>query len=68
MSKLVSIERARRGNVDVVLDEAKEMGFATVIVFGYREGQVVIKSSGHDDVLKLMGALEAAKQQLWAEA
>lgn len=51
-----------------VLQEAIDMHPDTVIVFCFVGGRVHIKISGVHSNLELMGALEAAKQQLWSNA
>ena len=51
-----------------LLDEAKVNEFETVIVFGFKEGAVTITASAVHHNLELMGALEAAKQQIWNAA
>lgn len=51
-----------------VLQEAIDANFQTVIIFGFDGGKVHIKTSGLHSNLELMGALEAAKQQLWSNA
>lgn len=51
-----------------VLQEAIDMHPDTVIVFCFVVGRVHIKTSGVHSNLELMGALEAAKQQLWSNA
>lgn len=51
-----------------VLKEAIDANFQTVIIFGFDGGTVHIKTSGLHSNLELMGALEAAKQQLWSNA
>lgn len=43
-------------------------GFESVIVFGFKDGKVLISASDIEDNLRLIGALEAAKQQVWANA
>lgn len=51
-----------------ILKEAIYEEFETVIVFGFKKSRVHIKTSGLHSNLELMGALEAAKQQLWSNA
>lgn len=51
-----------------VLQEAIDAKFDTVIIFGFVGSRVHIKTSGVHSNLELMGALEAAKQQLWSNA
>lgn len=51
-----------------VLQEAIDMNPDTVIVFAFDGSKVHIKTSGIHSNLELMGALEAAKQQIWSNA
>ncbi len=51
-----------------VLQEAIGMAPDTVIVFCFSGGRIHIKTSGLHSNLELMGALEAAKQQIWSNA
>ena len=51
-----------------VLQDAIDMRPDTVIVFCFVGGRVHIKTSGVHSNLELMGALEAAKQQIWSNA
>ena len=44
-----------------LLEEAIELKFETVIVHGYKDGNVSIKTSKWEDTLRLIGALEYAK-------
>lgn len=59
---------ARSSRVDeaaAVLLEAQDERFESVIVMGFRGGQLFIQSSSCKSTLELIGALEAAKMQLW---
>lgn len=51
-----------------ILQEAIDAKFQTVIVFGFVDGRVHIKTSGVQSNLEIIGALEAAKMQLWGNA
>lgn len=51
-----------------VLKEAIEMNPDTVICFCFDGSSVHIKASGIKSNLELIGALEAAKQQIWSNA
>ena len=48
-----------------VLAEAASEEFESVIVMGFKQGQLFIRSSSCKATLELIGALEAAKMQLW---
>ena len=49
----------------VVLQQAMEADFKTVMVFGFDGESISIMASRMHSNLELMGALEAAKQELW---
>ncbi len=49
-----------------ILEEAKDRGFESVIVFGFKNKLVTTMTSGTASNLEIIGALEAAKQHLWA--
>lgn len=51
-----------------VLQEAIDLKPDTVIVFCFVGSRVHIKTSGIHSNLELIGALEAAKQQVWSNA
>lgn len=44
-----------------LLEEAIELKFETVVVLGYKDGNVSIKASKWEDTVRLIGALEYAK-------
>ena len=44
------------------------MEFDSVIVFGIKDGRIFIHTSHIEDNLRMIGALEAAKQQVWNSA
>jgi hypothetical protein len=53
-----------------LLERALEAGFSTVIVLGFKDGEVSIDASDSIDFLKVLGAVEYAKQILidnWKE-
>jgi hypothetical protein len=52
--------------VDEILDDAKEKGFESVIVFGRHGKKITVMSSGDDDITETVGALELAKFHLWS--
>ncbi len=52
--------------VDELLDDAKEKGFESVIVFGRSGKRITVMSSSDDDVTETVGALEIAKFHLWS--
>lgn len=49
-----------------VLEEAKGKDFETVIVIGFKAGNVYWQKSTHADTVTVIGALEMAKQMLFA--
>lgn len=51
-----------------VLQDAIDMRPDTVIVFCFVDGVIHIKASTIRSNIELMGALEAAKQQIWSNA
>jgi hypothetical protein len=50
---------------EIVLKAAMEENFKTVMVFGFDGETVSIMASQNHSNLELIGALEAAKQELW---
>jgi hypothetical protein len=65
MSKIKVIGgRGDKNKVNIILDETKEMDFDEIIVFGYKHNKIHTKSSGIDDSMRTVGALEYAKHQL----
>lgn len=44
-----------------VLRDSLAQEFDSVIVLGFKEGEIYIRSSGAEDQLRLIGALEMAK-------
>ena len=65
---IVSIPQQEAPTATNTLREAIAEGFDSVIVFGFKDGKVMISASDIEDNLRLIGALEAAKQQIWASA
>lgn len=63
--KLVDAVKLDRNEVDKVIGDAKERDFESVIIFGLKDGIISIICSGVRDKIKILGALEAAKQHLW---
>jgi hypothetical protein len=51
--------------VKEILDEAIDHSFESVIVIGFKEGTVRFMRSKVADTVQLLGAIEAAKMQLW---
>ncbi len=49
-----------------ILQEAIEENFDSVIIFGLKDNTISVKSSACLNKLVYMGALEAAKQQIWS--
>jgi hypothetical protein len=52
---------------DVVnlLEEQKEAGYDTVIVIGFKNGEIHTRGSACSDIVSLIGALDLAKLDLW---
>lgn len=50
-----------------VLEDALAKEFNSVIVFGFKDSTVSVMKSGIIDKIKVIGALEVAKQNLWME-
>jgi len=68
--KVVSREKhiSEHNGVKEILEESITHNFNSVIVFGFKDGQVRIKKSKVSNNLELIGALEAAKTQIWGDA
>jgi len=47
------------------LEEMKSEGFTTVIVHGFKDGAIYTKTSKKHSALEILGALEAAKVEVW---
>ena len=58
------IKQTEVNDVVKTLREAIELDFNSVIIFGFKEGQIYVESSGAEDNLKLIGALEMAKHHI----
>ena len=65
---VVSIPKQDAPSATTTLREAITEGFESVIVFGFKDGRISISASEIEDNLRLIGALEAAKQQVWTHA
>ena len=66
LTVLSSLEDPYVKDAALVLEDALEAGFKTVIVLGLKDEQIHIRSSKLCSKLALIGALDAAKMQLWA--
>jgi hypothetical protein len=55
----------RKLNAISVLEEAKKEGFETVIVHGFKDGCIFTRVSARRSAIELLGALEAAKTEVW---
>ena len=67
MNQVISIvDKPAESAVIDALRDAVQAGYESVIVFGFIDGQIVITSSGNEDNLRVIGALEMAKAQLCA--
>ena len=65
---LAAIPSAEPTSASATLRDALAMEFDSVIVFGIKDGTIVIQASQIEDNLRMIGALEAAKQQVWNNA
>jgi len=52
-------------DANALLEELKDENYDTVIVMGFKNGNVYTKSSQPEDWVMLVGALEVAKLDLW---
>ncbi len=59
--EVVSITKEGNDSVDLVLEEARAEKFTTVVIVGFRDNIVFIKSSDCLSRVRLLGALEEAK-------
>jgi len=51
-----------------ILEVAASMDPETVIVFCYRDGVISVAASEYEDSLQIIGALEAAKMEIWNDS
>lgn len=67
MKRIHDISEVRSDHMQVreILNEALAENFETVIVVGLKNGSVQFKRSKVKDTILLLGAIEAAKMQLW---
>lgn len=56
-----------KADANEFLDSVKKDNYETVIVFGYKNGGVQIRMNRMKSRLELMGALEAAKAEIWKD-
>ena len=61
----ISEARSDRMLVNEILDETRSENFETVIIIGFKDKSVQFKRSKVNDTVLLLGAIEAAKMQLW---
>lgn len=47
------------------LEKMKQEGFESVIVHGFKDGLIYTGSSARRSALEILGALEAAKSEVW---
>ena len=67
MTQVISIvDKPAESAVIDALRDAIQAGYESVIIFGFIDGQIVITSSGNEDNLRVIGAMEMAKAQLSA--
>jgi hypothetical protein len=55
----------RKQDACEVLEWAKAQEFETVIVFGFKDGDIHTRTSACEDCLRIRGALDAAKEEFW---
>lgn len=48
-----------------ILEDVKKEEYDTIIVFGYKNGEVNVHGSGFVDRTRIIGALEIAKHVVW---
>lgn len=65
MSKISSITEPVDNEVKDIIESIKELNPESLIVFALKDKQIHIKSCRVNDTMKVIGALEAAKMQLW---
>jgi hypothetical protein len=63
--KIVAINTARILDAKDVLEDAIAENFETVIVFGFKDGNISWKKSWHVRTVEILGALEMAKRVLF---
>ena len=65
MKNVIGLESREARSARETLNAAAAQGFETVIIFGFRDGEITINSSACPDVLRVIGALDRAKSHLW---
>lgn len=65
--QLRTLTAQMREDAQDVLRLAEQEGFESLILFGFKDGKIYIKSSKSKSTLEILGALEAAKVQIWGE-
>jgi hypothetical protein len=55
----------RQRNVVEMLEGLKEEKFESIIIHGFKDGMIYTQSSASKSALELLGALEAAKSEVW---
>lgn len=48
-----------------ILEEAINEDYETVIVFGFKDGEIHTRHSASKDCLEIIGALDRAKDEFW---
>ncbi len=61
----VDSKAGRMRSANECLEEMKSEGFESVIVHGFKNGNIYTKVSATRSALEILGALEAAKVQCW---
>jgi len=67
MSNISNITEPVDNEVKEIIESIKELNPESLIVFAFKNKQIHIKSCRVNDTMKVIGALEAAKIQLWNE-
>jgi hypothetical protein len=52
-------------SAEEILKDAISMEYETVIVFGYKDGDIYTRHSDAHGALEVIGALEVAKRLMW---
>jgi hypothetical protein len=55
----------RQRNVVEMLEWLKEEGFESIIIHGFKDGIIYTHASASKSALELLGALDAAKCEVW---
>ncbi len=64
LTEIRSDKTVLKRSADKLLQEASQENFETVIIFGFINKRIKVLVSAHHDYLKIIGALEEAKNRL----